>query len=185
MLDVTLSFAPDAYMRNLTEQLGERAEKSVLMAPHQIVQGRLTLDLGHRKLELPAWPSAHTDNDLTVFDSATGALWSGDLLFIERTPVIDGDVKGWLAVTEQLKKLPAAVVIPGHGPITRDKNQALDRQADYLATLLRDVRASIRRGDNMTATMTTAAASERARWQLFDVVNRRNVNVLFPLLEWE
>jgi hypothetical protein len=33
--------------------------------------------------------------------------------------------------------------------------------------------------------MTTAAASERTRWQLFDVVNRRNVNVLFPLLEWE
>jgi quinoprotein relay system zinc metallohydrolase 2 len=175
----------DAYMRNLTKQLGEGAEKSVLIAPRQTVQGRLTLDLGQRKLELTAWPSAHTDNDLTVFDGATGTLWSGDLLFIERTPAIDGDVKGWLAVTEQLKKLPAAVVIPGHGPVTRHKNQALDRQADYLATLLRDVRASIRRGDNMTATMTTAAASERTRWQLFDVVNRRNVNVLFPLLEWE
>lgn len=175
----------DAYMRNLTKQLGKGAEKSALIAPRQTVQDRLILDLGHRKLELTAWPSAHTDNDLTVFDSATGTLWSGDLLFIERTPAIDGDVKGWLAVTEQLKKLPAAVVIPGHGPVTRNKNQALDRQADYLATLLRDVRASIRRGDNMTATMTTAAASERTRWQLFDVVNRRNVNVLFPLLEWE
>lgn len=175
----------DAYMRNLTKQLGERAEKSVLIAPRQTVQDRLTLDLGGRKLELTAWPSAHTDNDLTVFDSATGTLFSGDLLFIERTPSVDGDVKGWLAVTQQLKKLPAAVVIPGHGPVTRDKNRALDRQAEYLASLLRDVRASIRRGDTMTATMTTAAASERTRWQLFDVVNRRNVNMLFPLLEWE
>ena len=112
-------------------------------------------------------------------------MFSGDLLFIERTPSIDGDVKGWLAATQQLKQRPAAVVIPGHGPVTRDKNRALDRQAAYLATLLRDVRASVGRGDAMTATMTTAAASERTRWQLFDVVNRRNVNVLFPLLEWE
>jgi len=175
----------DTYLRKLRKQLGDGAATSALIAPGRTVQDRLTLDLGQRKVELTAWPGAHTDNDLTVFDVATGTLFSGDLLFIERTPAIDGDVKGWLAAIQQLKKLPAAVVIPGHGPVTRDKNRALDRQADYLATLLRDVRASIRRGDDMTAAMTTAAASERARWQLFDVVNRRNVNALFPLLEWE
>lgn len=180
-----LALRRDGYLRNLAMQLGEGAEKSALIAPRQTVQDHLTLDLGDRKLELTAWPSAHTDNDLTVFDGASGTLWSGDLLFVERTPSIDGDVKGWLAVTEQLKKLPAAMVIPGHGPVTRNKNEALDRQAHYLSILLRDVRASVRRGDNMTATMTTAAASERTRWQLFDVVNRRNVNLLFPLLEWE
>jgi hypothetical protein len=33
--------------------------------------------------------------------------------------------------------------------------------------------------------MATAAASERERWQLFDVVNRRNVNFIYPVLEWE
>jgi hypothetical protein len=37
----------------------------------------------------------------------------------------------------------------------------------------------------MSETMATAAASERARWQLFDVVNRRNVNFIYPALEWE
>lgn len=175
----------DTYLRNLAKQLGQGADKSLLIAPRKTVQDHLTLDLGHRTLELKAWPSAHTDNDLTVSDTATGALFTGDLLFIARTPSLDGDVNGWLGVTQQLKQLPATIVIPGHGPVTRDKNRALDRQANYLAILLRDVRASVRRGDDMTTTMTTAAASERARWQLFDVVNRRNVNVLFPLLEWE
>jgi len=184
-LPPALAARREPYLRNLTKQLGAGAEGSVLIAPRHTVQDHLTLDLGHRKLELTAWPGAHTDNDLTVFDAATGTLFSGDLLFIARIPSIDGDVKGWLAVTQQLKKLAAALVVPGHGPVTRDKNRALDRQADYLATLLRDVRASIRRGDDMTAAMTTAAASERTRWQLFDVVNRRNVNLLFPLLEWE
>lgn len=175
----------DAYLRMLNKQLAGGVEKSLLIAPSRTVQDRLTLDLGHRTLELTAWPAAHTDNDVTVFDSATRTLWTGDLLFIARTPALDGDVNGWLAVTGQLKQLPAALVIPGHGAVTREKNPALDRQAQYLATLVRDVRAGIQRGDDMTATMATAAASERTRWQLFDAVNRRNVNVLYPRLEWE
>jgi quinoprotein relay system zinc metallohydrolase 2 len=180
-----LALRRHAYLRNLQKQLGAAAEHSTLIAPDQTVQDRLTIDLGHRKLEVSAWPSAHTDNDLTVIDVASGTLWTGDLLFIERTPSLDGDIQGWIAATQQLKSIPAAAVIPGHGPVTRDKNTALATQGDYLASLLRDVRAGIRRGDSMTATMATAAAAERTRWQLFDVVNPRNVNALYPILEWE
>lgn len=172
-----------ARRKNATSDATDHA----LPAPERTVQERLRLELGGRTLELVAWPRARTDHDLTVFDSASATLFSGDLLFIERTPAIDGSgtIEGWLAVSDALKKLPARVVIPGHGPVTRDQQRALDRQAGYLATLLRDVRASIGRGDSMTAAMHTAAASERGHWQLFDVVNRRNVNLLFPLLEWE
>lgn len=185
MLPQMLAVRRDGYLRNLKKQLGAGADKSTLLAPDEAVQDHLTLDLGHRKLELAAWPSAHTNNDLTVVDAATGTLWTGDLLFIERAPAIDGDIRGWLAAIDALKKTPAVTTIPGHGPVTRDKNRALTRQRDYLATLLHDVRTSIRNGTDMTTTMATAAATERARWQLFDVVNRRNVNFIYPTLEWE
>jgi quinoprotein relay system zinc metallohydrolase 2 len=185
MLPQAMALRGDAYLRNLRKQLGGAAEKSRLVAPSVTVQAHLTLDLGHRKLELTAWPSAHTNNDLSVFDVTSGTLWTGDLLFIERTPAIDGDIKGWLSATDALEKLPAVTTIPGHGPVTRHKNEALARQRDYLATLLQDVRTSIRHGTGMTETMATAAASERGRWQLFDVVNRRNVNLIYPALEWE
>jgi len=180
-----LALRGDAYVRKLKQQLGAAAAASRLVAPGETVQDRLSLDLGGRKLELRAWPKAHTDNDLTVFDAASGTLWTGDLLFIERTPAIDGDVQGWLAAMDGLDEIPAVVTIPGHGPVTRDKKAALARQRHYLATLLQDVRASIRQGAGMPATMATAAASERSRWQLFDIVNRRNVNLLYPILEWE
>jgi len=180
-----LALRGDAYVRKLKQQLGAGADASRLIAPDETVQDRLTLDLGGRKLELRAWPNAHTDNDLTVFDAASGTLWTGDLLFIERTPAIDGDVQGWLAAMDGLDKMPAVTTIPGHGPVTRDRKAALARQRHYLATLLQDVRASIRQGADMPATMATAAASERSRWQLFDVVNRRNVNLLYPILEWD
>ncbi len=180
-----LALRGDAYVRKLKQQLGAGAEASRLIAPGETVQDRLTLDLGGRKLELRAWPKAHTDNDLTVFDAASGTLWTGDLLFIERTPALDGDLQGWLAAMDGLNRMPAVLTIPGHGPVTRDRKAALDRQRHYLATLLHDVRASIRQGADMPATMATAAASERSRWQLFDIVNRRNVNLLYPILEWE
>jgi quinoprotein relay system zinc metallohydrolase 2 len=185
MLPQAMALRGDVYLRNLKKQLGGAADKSTLVAPNETVGDHLTLDLGRRKLELTAWPGAHTNNDLTVFDAASGTLWTGDLLFIERTPAVDGDIKGWLSAMDALERLPAVATIPGHGPVTRDKHQALDRQRAYLTTLLRDVRTSIKNGTGMTETMGTAAASERGRWQLFDVVNRRNVNLIYPSLEWE
>ena len=175
----------DAYLRSLKKQLGGAADKSTLLAPTRTVQDRLLLDLGGRKLELRAWPKAHTNSDLTVFDTGTRTLWTGDLLFIERTPSLDGDAAGWLAAMDALDGQPAAATIPGHGPVTRDKHAALARQRAYLTVLLRDVRSSVRQGAGITATMATAASSERASWRLFDAVNPRNVNYLYPLLEWE
>lgn len=185
MLPMALAARRDAYLRNLKHQLGKAAENSTLVPPDETVQDRLSLDLGDRTLTLTAWPRAHTNQDLTVFDGASGTLWTGDLLFIERTPAIDGDVAGWLAVMDALARLPAARTIPGHGPLTRAKNEALANQRRYLAALLHDVRAGIRNGADMNAAMASAAAAERGRWQLFDVVNRRNVNLLYPVLEWE
>jgi quinoprotein relay system zinc metallohydrolase 2 len=180
-----LAVRGDAYLRNLKRQLGGGADNSALLPPGETVPDRLSLDLGGRQLELRAWPRAHTDTDLTVFDARSGTLWTGDLLFIERTPAIDGDVQGWLAAMDALAAIPAGATVPGHGPVTRDRKGALARQRAYLTALLHDVRASIRSSVGMTETMESAAASERGRWQLFDVVNRRNVNAIYPVLEWE
>lgn len=185
MLPQAMRARSATYARNLARTFGAQAGQSRLIPPDQTVARRLSLDLGGRKLELRAWPRAHTDHDLSVFDVASGTLWTGDLLFVERTPSIDGDVAGWLSASEELARLPAARTVPGHGPVIRDKNRALARQRDYLTVLLRDVRASIRGGGDMAAAMETAAASERARWQLFDAVNPRNVSAVYPALEWE
>src|SRR5690606_40606854 len=62
------------------------------------------LDLGDRQLTLTAFPIAHTSTDITVFDSKTQTLWTGDLLFVERTPSIDGDIKGWRSEERRVGK---------------------------------------------------------------------------------
>jgi len=175
----------EIYMRNNAAWLGKDAEGSEIVKPTQAVVSTLELDLGKRTLLLAAYPTAHTNTDLSVFDKNTATLWSGDLLFIQRTPSIDGDIKGWLQVITQLRAIPAQRVIPGHGPVSIEWQGALDNEQRYLDTLLNDVRASIKRGEPMERTMDTAAATEKDNWVLFTSVNRRNVNIIYPALEWE
>ena len=175
----------ERYLTNIKTMLGDAADGSRLVVPSRLVKSELTLDLGGRKLTLRAWPVAHTDNDLTVKDERTGTLWTGDLLFAERTPSIDGDIHGWLAVIKDLSVMPAQLVIPGHGKVTADKNTALEKQRLYLQTLLDDLRRGIKEGRSMTETLEAAARSEQEKWVLFGSVNPRNAAVLYPALEWE
>lgn len=175
------------YLRINQQWLGDAFAGSEIIKPSLLVKGESKLDLGDRTLLLTAYPIAHTNTDLTVFDHKSSTLWTGDLLFVERTPSIDGDIKGWLAVINALKTNEAEFAIPGHSSSLKDANwkKQLNDQERYLWTLLNDIRASIKKGEVMEKAMGTAAASERSYWQLFDIVNRRNVNNIYPGLEWE
>lgn len=181
----TMERRKEAYMRINQEWMGADFAGSEIVKPTISVQDKLELDLGDRKLALTAYPTAHTSTDITVLDSKTSILWAGDLLFVERTPSIDGDIKGWLDVIDQLKTAHAQQIIPGHGPVQKEWQTALDNEKRYLSTLLNDIRHSIKKGEVMEKAMDTAAASEKDKWVLFDIMNRRNVNNLYPVLEWE
>lgn len=175
----------EAYQRINENWLGQDFAGSEIIKPTMPVQETMTLDLGDRTLQLKAYPKAHTNTDLTVLDSKTGTLWTGDLLFVERTPSIDGDIKGWLEVIKQLKSVSASKVIPGHGPVVDGNQDPFAKEERYLSTLLADVRNSIKQGEPMERAMETAAASEKSNWLFFGTVNRRNVNFIYPQLEWE
>jgi len=165
--------------------LHEDAKGSELVKPTLAVKDKLTLDLGGRKLELSAHPVAHTNTDVSLIDDKSSTLFTGDLLFIERTPVVESDIKGLIAEIEKLKASPAKLVVPGHGPVAKDWVGALNDAQRYLNLLLEDVRASIKKNEGMEKAMETAAASEKDKWQLFEIANRRNVNTIYPGLEWE
>jgi len=175
----------EAYAKLNARLLGADAKASELVKPTMTVKTTLELDLGDRKLALTAHPVAHTNTDVSVMESKASTLFAGDLLFIERTPVLEGDIKGLITEIEKLKSSPAKQVVPGHGPVTKNWVEALNNAQHYLTVLLTDIRASIRRGESMESTMNTAAASEKAKWALFDIANRRNVNTIYPALEWE
>ena len=119
-----------------------------------------------------------------MLDEQTGTLFAGDLVFLTHTPVLDGSLRGWLRVIDELGTLPAQRVIPGHGPVSEWPG-ALADQRRYLEILASDVRGLIARGEPITVAAGTAAASERPRWQLFDDYNARNATTAFSEIEWE
>ena len=175
----------EAYDKLNIKYMGDDAKGSEIVKPTIQVRVPTDLDLGDRKLTITPYPNAHTNTDISVIDSKTSTLFTGDLLFIERTPVIEGDIKGLIAVIDILKTYPVKQVVPGHGPFTKDWVTALNNEQRYLNALLTDIRANIKAGKSMSEAMDTAAAGEKDKWLLFDIANRRNVNTLYPALEFE
>ena len=174
-------FYLDAFRRIMGAQLIDDVR---LVPPTLLVDGTVTLDLGSRILTLKSWPAAHSDNDLSVFDAQTKTLFAGDLVFLTHVPVLDGSIRGWLGVLDELGALLAERVVPGHGPVS-DWPGALADQRRYLETLASDVRKLVARGEPITVAAGSASAGERPRWQLFDDYNARNATTAFSEIEWE
>jgi quinoprotein relay system zinc metallohydrolase 2 len=152
-------FYLDAYRRVLGEELMTGIK---IVPPTQIVEREARIDLGDRILLLQAWRASHTDNDLTVLDETTATLFAGDLVFLRHLPVLDGSLKGWLAVIGELATIPARRVVPGHGPVA-DWPAALEDERAYLQLLAQHVRALVKSGETITAVSRNVAESERTR----------------------
>jgi glyoxylase-like metal-dependent hydrolase (beta-lactamase superfamily II) len=155
-----------------------------LIAPTLTVDGEIHLDLGGRMLTLRAWRTAHSDSDLTVLDEATGTLFAGDLVFLRHVPVLDGSLRGWLMALDELARIPAARVVPGHGPAAEWPGALADERR-YLERLARDTRSLIAQGVPLAAAAQTAGATEKLQWELFEEYNARNATAAYSELEWE
>lgn len=81
--------------------------------------GELSLKVGDKSVELLEVGPAHTKGDVLVHVPDDGVVFTGDILFIEGTPIMwEGPVGNWIRACERIEELGAAVIVPGHGPIT-------------------------------------------------------------------
>ncbi len=145
----------------------------------------MEIDLGGRVLELRAWPVAHTGTDLTVFDRTSArsspAIWSSTT----HTPALDGRLRGWQAVLDELQAMDITRMVPGHGGPVLDWPVGAADTDRYLEVLEADTRAAIDAGQRLGDAVGKIAQGEAENWELFDAYNARNATVAFTELEWE
>ena len=181
-----LSARAETYLEAARRELGaDVVAGTAIVLPDLTVEGSLSLDLGDRRIELESQPTAHTDNDLTVFDGRTGTWFLGDLLFIGHVPALDGRLKGWLALLERARARSVARVVPGHGPAAASWPEAAAPQERYLRGLETNVREALKAGRSMTEVAAGIGLSEQGAWALFDAFHARNSVSAYHELEWE
>ena len=173
------------YLEKAERDAGRDVKTEDLVLPDEGVENRRVLDLGGRKLTLTAHRTAHTDNDLSVYDDKTETLWLSDLLFVDHIPVVDGSLNGWLRELDALKTIKAKLAIPGHGPVAMEWPKAMEPEVRYLQQLRDDIRGYIKQRKTMERAMEEVGLSTRKDWQLFDEFHKRNIATAFAELEWE
>lgn len=173
------------YLDKAEAVLATKVSANDIVPPDITVDDTLKLDLGGRIIALQAHRTAHTDNDLSVYDTRTNTIWLADLLFLGHIPVIDGSLKGWLAELALLENRKFNIVIPGHGSVVRDWPNALQPEKAYLQALLNEIRESIKKGLYLEDVLDTVGRSETDHWLLAEDFHRKNVTSAFAELEWE
>ena len=161
-------------------------EQDLELLPQTVfVDKQMNLDLGNRQIQLIAAETSHTNNDLMVFDETTKTLWTGDILFRERVPVIDGNVTGWLSTINELENDDIDYIVPGHGPIAFSFKDAFDSQQRYLNKLVIQVRELLANQGSLQQAVETVGRDEEQLWLLFNDHHGQNVSRVYTQLEWE
>ena len=96
--------------------------------PTRTFDGALSLAVGTKRVELIQVGPAHTRGDLLVHVPADRLVFSGDILFVDGTPIVwAGPIQNWIDACDRIQALDAAVIVPGHGPITDARGVAAVR----------------------------------------------------------
>ena len=118
---------------------GFQFEGLELKTPTRTYNGHLDLKVGDKAVELIEVGPAHTKGDTLVYSPGDKVIFTGDILFIDGTPIIwDGPVANWIKACERIMELDVEIVVPGHGPITDKRGAAQIR--DYLSFIDRESR---------------------------------------------
>jgi glyoxylase-like metal-dependent hydrolase (beta-lactamase superfamily II) len=131
--------------------------------PDRTFGGALALAVGGRRVELIQVGPAHTLGDCLVHVPDERLLFSGDILFVDGTPIVwAGPVQRWIDACERILALDAAVIVPGHGPITDARGVRAVR--DYLAYVRTEARKRFDAGLSARDAALDVALGDYAAW---------------------
>jgi cyclase len=104
-----------------------------VVLPNVAVERVASVFVGETEVRMITQTLAHSPSDMLVLLPAHGVLCTGDIWSPRIVPgVRDGRTEGWIARLEEIYDMDPDVLMPGHGPWTRDRFYVRELR-DFLA----------------------------------------------------
>jgi len=134
-----------------------------LKTPTRTFTGSLEVPVGDKTVELVEVGPAHTDGDVIAWVPEDRVVYTGDILFVDGTPIIwAGPVGNWIDACNRIIEWDPEVVVPGHGPITDTTGVAAMR--DYLVYIDAEARKRFDAGMSAEDAAFDIALGDYASW---------------------
>ena len=174
-------------LQDSRQTLGPWIDETTRLVPaDEWLDGKTTLNVGGVRIDIAPVGPAHTPEDLAIYVPADKVLLPGDLVFRRRIPFVgQADSANWIAALDALLRYDAAVVVPGHGPVSKAVREDLQLTRDYL-THLRAVMGPAAK--NLEPFEDAYLAADWSRFEslpLFGAANRMNAYNTYLLMERE
>ena len=124
-------------------------ESLEVVKPTLLFDGRLSFDFEGMPIEIEDRGRANSPNDATIWLPRERVLFAGDILVRSPLPYVGASWPvHWATVLRDLEALPAAAIVPGHGPVQAD--HAYTRSVrELLETTLERVESLVRKGRSL------------------------------------
>jgi quinoprotein relay system zinc metallohydrolase 1 len=170
-----------SYEDNLYRLCGDWMKGTEALLPDAAVAPGL-LRVGARELELVEL-KGHTDSDLVLVDKASGVVFAGGLVFVQRVPTTPhARVDPWLQSLTALQSLSIKTLVPSHGPVRADA-AGIEQTRRYLQWMDASFRRAAREGWEMNDLLRAPVPAEFTAWAAFRTEYVRNVAHLYPRYE--
>jgi cyclase len=140
-----------ALAKAIPQRKAELAELAALVVapPNTTFAKALRLDLGGRRVELRDMGRANSPHDTIIWLPEEKILFTGDIVVQSPLPYVGASWPvQWVEVLRQLESMPAAAIVPGHGPVLRDHTYVA-RLRRMFEDALAKVTAMIREGKTL------------------------------------
>ncbi len=178
-------------MKRHGQRIYERARRRLrdkmigtkLTVPDIIIDDKMVLDMGGKRMEILYLGPAHSPGDLMLWMPDESLIITGDMAFHERLlPVFrDTDTAKWLETWEKFAALKPKYIIPGHGgPTTLEEVTKYTK--DYLVYMRQQVQKILDEGGDLQDAY-KIDQSAYAHLDTFKELARQNAERIFQMME--
>jgi glyoxylase-like metal-dependent hydrolase (beta-lactamase superfamily II) len=131
--------------------------------PNRTFEGQLSLQVGDKQVELIEVGPAHTRGDVLVHVPDDGIVFTGDILFIDGTPIMwEGPVDNWIRACDRIIEMKPRAIVPGHGPLT--DIQGVEAMQGYLRYVQREAKIRYEAGLSAADAARDIALGDYSSW---------------------